>query len=135
MTESPFDEWVAKRYETLNAVLYAPSVLGQTVEFLADLAGPGPVLGETRRVFAATADHIGYEEYDVAAQIAYSHHWWTVEGEIHRRSAPFRYLWPGELDLMARIAGLSLCERWADWERTPFTGDSRGHVSVWEKLA
>ena len=34
---------------------------------------------------------------------------------------------------MATIAGLRLRERWADWDRTPFTGESEQHVSVWEK--
>jgi hypothetical protein len=48
-------------------------------------------------------------------------------------SMPFRYVWPSELDLMARIAGLRLRERWAGWRREPFTSDSREHVSVWEK--
>jgi hypothetical protein len=38
-----------------------------------------------------------------------------------------------ELDLMARMAGMRLRERWSDWKRTPFTSDSRQHISVWEK--
>jgi hypothetical protein len=42
-------------------------------------------------------------------------------------------VWPAELDLMARLAGLRLRERWADWQRAPFTGDSRSHISVWDK--
>ena len=48
---------------------------------------------------------------------------------------PFRYAWPAELDLMARIAGLRLRERWGGWNREPFTSDSIFHVSVWEKPA
>ena len=47
---------------------------------------------------------------------------------------PFRSNSPGELDLMARIAGMSLRERWGGWGREPFTGESGKHVSVWEKL-
>jgi hypothetical protein len=42
-------------------------------------------------------------------------------------------VWPSELDLMARIAGLSLRERWEDWDRNSFTSDSQSHISVWEK--
>ena len=34
---------------------------------------------------------------------------------------------------MAQLAGLSLRERWGDWNREPFTGESSKHVSVWEK--
>jgi SAM-dependent methyltransferase len=91
--------------------------------------------GETVRAFTVTPAHLGFEEYDVAAQIAYSHHWWVTDGEVETLSAPFRYVWPSELDLMARIAGMRLRERWSDWARAPFTSDSGQHVSVWEKLA
>ena len=48
---------------------------------------------------------------------------------------PFRYVWPSELDLMARLAGMTLRERWSDWNRAPFTSESTTHVSVWEKPA
>jgi hypothetical protein len=49
------------------------------------------------------------------------------------RVAPIvcRYAWPSELDLMARIAGLRLLERWGGWERQPFTAESRNCVSVY----
>jgi hypothetical protein len=42
-------------------------------------------------------------------------------------------VWPSELDLMARLAGMTLRERWGGWKREPFTGASTKHVSVWEK--
>jgi hypothetical protein len=45
----------------------------------------------------------------------------------------FRYLWPAECDLMARLAGLELEARHAGWDRSPFTSDSESHVSVWRK--
>jgi hypothetical protein len=48
-------------------------------------------------------------------------------------SSPHRYVWPSELDLMARLAGMTLRERWSGWRREPFTSDSKAHVSVWEK--
>jgi SAM-dependent methyltransferase len=89
--------------------------------------------GETVRAFALTPTHLGFEEYDVAAQIAFSHHYWVVDGRLETLSAPFRYVWPSELDLMARLAGLRLRERWSDWHRAPFTSESGSHVSVWEK--
>ena len=89
--------------------------------------------GETTRVFTATPGHLGYEDYDFASQVAVSHHYWTIEGQLETFSSPHRYVWPAELDLMARIAGLALRERWSDWNRAPFTGESSMHVSVWEK--
>jgi hypothetical protein len=82
-----------------------------------------------------TATHLGFEVYDFATQIAHSHHYWTIDGDFEAFSSPHRYVWPSELDLMARLAGLTLRERWSDWSRTPFTSESRNHVSVWEKVA
>jgi SAM-dependent methyltransferase len=89
--------------------------------------------GETVHVFTATPGHLGYEDYDVASQIAVSHHYWTLEGRLTTFSSPHRYVWPSELDLMARLAGMTLRERWSDWHRAPFNSESRGHVSVWVK--
>ena len=88
--------------------------------------------GETVHVFTATSDHLGFEEYDVATQIAVSHHYWTIDGGIEARSGSHRYVWPSELDLMARLAGMNLRERWSDWHRNAFTSESRNHISVWE---
>jgi hypothetical protein len=89
--------------------------------------------GETKRVFLATPDHVGFETYDVATQIAVSHHYWMIDGKLETFSSPHRYVWPSELDLMARLVGLNLRERWSDWNREPFTSDSVNHISVWEK--
>jgi SAM-dependent methyltransferase len=91
--------------------------------------------GETIHAFTVTATHLGFEEYDVAPQIAFSHHYWVIDGQLETFSAPYRYVWPSELDLMARLARMTLRERWSDWNREPFTSDSRQHVSVWEKDA
>jgi SAM-dependent methyltransferase len=89
--------------------------------------------GETVRVFTATPTHLGFEEYDLVSQIAVSRHYWVIEGDLRTFSSPHRYVWPAELDLMARLAGLVLRERWSDWNRAPFTGESPSHISVWEK--
>jgi SAM-dependent methyltransferase len=91
--------------------------------------------GETVHPFIVTPTHLAFEEYDVIAQIAFSHHYWVVDGHLETFSSPHRYVWPSELDLMARLAGLTLRERWSDWHRTPFTSDSRDHISVWQKPA
>ena len=89
--------------------------------------------GETFRPFTVTPAHLGFDEYDVAVQGLVSHHYWVAAGAAESWSVPFRYVWPSELDLMARIAGMTLRERWGGWHREPFTGDSTSHVSVWEK--
>ena len=88
--------------------------------------------GQTTHLFTATPTHVAYEEYDVTTQIAVSHHYWVVDGELKRFSSPHRYAWPSELDLMARLAGLRLRDRWAGWHREPFTADSPAHISIWQ---
>jgi SAM-dependent methyltransferase len=89
--------------------------------------------GETSNVFDIGDDHWGIDEYDVATQGLISHHFTRVGDRIEYSSGPFRYVWPSELDLMARIAGMRLVERWSGWAREPFTSESRRHVSVWRK--
>jgi len=44
-----------------------------------------------------------------------------------------RYIWPSELDLMCRLAGLDLQVRWSGWEQGAFNNESRGHISVYCK--
>ncbi len=89
--------------------------------------------GETIRPLTVTPTHLGFDEYEVATQRSISHHYWLTDGRLETFSAPFRYVWPSELDLMAQLAGMTLRERWGDWNREPFTNDSRSHVSVWER--
>jgi SAM-dependent methyltransferase len=91
--------------------------------------------GETIHAFTVTPEHLGFEEYDVATQIAFSHHYWVVDGQLETFSSPHRYVWSSELDLMARLAGMTLRERWSGWAREPFTSDSTTHVSVWARSA
>ena len=88
--------------------------------------------GETARVFHVSESRWGIDEYDVANQGLISHHFEVAGGRVERFSAPFRYVWPSELDLMAELAGLRLSNRWTGWKREPFTSESRRHVSVWE---
>ncbi len=91
--------------------------------------------GETVRPFTVTPTRLGFDEYDVVSQGLISHHYWIEDGRWESLSMPFRYVWPAELDLMARLAGMRLRERWAGWTREPFTSESRKHVSVWAKTA
>ncbi len=89
--------------------------------------------GETIRAFTVTPTHLGFDEYDTATQGLISHHYWVEGGQLEVFSAPFRYVWPSELDLMAQLAGMTLRERWSGWKHEPFTSESTAHVSVWQK--
>jgi len=89
--------------------------------------------GQNTVPFHVGDSRLGFDTYDTATQAMSSNHVRVEDGRGSFRSIPFRYVWPAELDLMARLAGMRLRERWEDWSRAPFTGDSRQHVSVWEK--
>jgi SAM-dependent methyltransferase len=87
--------------------------------------------GEIARVFMNEPDHVGVETFDdLAGQIAWSHHWMSVDGRLVHHAAPYRYVWPSELDLMAEIAGFELEHRWADWKGGTFTSDSDNQIAV-----
>jgi SAM-dependent methyltransferase len=89
--------------------------------------------GDNVIAFDVSPEHLGFDEIDVATQNSWSHHYWFLDGETKNFSAPFRYVWPSELDLMARLAGMALRDRWSNWHRAPFTSESRSHISVWQK--
>jgi SAM-dependent methyltransferase len=89
--------------------------------------------GEDARVFAHAPGYVGYDRYvDLVGQRAVSHHFVAEGSDVHEFRTPFRYVWPSELDLMAQLAGLTLAHRWTDWDRSPFSGESAKHVSVWQ---
>lgn len=90
--------------------------------------------GQAAVPFEVSEQHVGFDTYDMVTQEGTSHHYWrTVEGTVRYGRSNFRYIWPAECDLMARMAGLSLEQRVADWDASPFTSDSPSHVSVWRK--
>lgn len=92
--------------------------------------------GEAGRVFELQPDHLGIETFDdLVGQVSWSHNWMAVDGRLVRHSAGYRYVWPSELDLMAQLAGLRLRDRWAGWDRAPFTSDSASQLAVFEKPA
>jgi SAM-dependent methyltransferase len=69
--------------------------------------------------------------HDPVAQVIEESH--VTLGAAGMRFNPVvqRYAWPSELDLMARLAGLRLRQRWGGWNQEPFTGESALHVSVY----
>ena len=90
-------------------------------------------VGQTIVPFRAEPDGISFDVYDVVTQRFSSQHYLFTNGRVDAFPVEFRYAWPAELDLMARIAGLALEHRWDGFGRAPFTARSRSHVSVWRK--
>jgi hypothetical protein len=90
--------------------------------------------GQVAVPFEVTDGHLGFDTFDLVTQCAASHHYWPgKDGTARYGVHNFRYVWPAECDLMARLAGLELEDRYAGWDRGPFTADSESHVSVWRK--
>jgi hypothetical protein len=91
-------------------------------------------LGQTVLPWRADPDGWSYYVYDVVAQRLSGRHFHVVDGRVEPSPIEMRYAWPAELDLMARLAGMRLQDRWGGWQREPFTALSPAHVSVYEKL-
>jgi SAM-dependent methyltransferase len=90
--------------------------------------------GQLAVPFDISEGHVGFDTYDLVTQGLTSHHYQRApDGSVRYGVGHFRYVWPSELDLMARIAGLDPEHRYADWHGAPFTADSESHVSIWRK--
>lgn len=92
--------------------------------------------GHGGTVEVAQPGYLLIDTYDVLQQHVISHHVQFGPELSDGRNArigrtPHRYIWPSELDLMARLAGFELESRWADWDRSAFTAESRSHISVY----
>ena len=128
---------VTTQEEQLAVVVNAASHLVSGGHFIVELLVPQlrrVPPSEIARVFTLDSDHVGIETFDdVVNQVAWSHHWMEVDGRLIRHSAPYRYIWPSELDLMAKLAGLEVEHRWGDWDRSPFGPNSQKQVAVFAK--
>jgi hypothetical protein len=93
------------------------------------------VAGQEVRAHRVASDHVVLNAalHDRATQTVEAQH--VVIGEEGTRLRPvrIRYAWPSELDLMARLAGLELRDRWGGWDRSRFTASSGAHVSVYSQ--
>jgi SAM-dependent methyltransferase len=87
-------------------------------------------------VFTSEPGYLGLDTYDVVNQRIVSHHFRFDDGkQAFLARSPHRYIWPSELDLMAALAGFELGSRHADWTGSPFTAESRSHVSTYRRPA
>ena len=90
--------------------------------------------GDRLRAFDVSPTHLGFDEYEPADQRCTSHHILLDGDRVTARGASHhRWLWPSELDLMARLSGLDRHARLATWTRDPFTNESRNCISIFRK--
>jgi hypothetical protein len=127
-----FDARIARTYDADDAEMFAPEVLGPTVDFLAELAG-----GRRALEFAVGTGRVALELSTRGVDVTGIELSRAVLPELRRSGPAVRVAPPlrvaGRVHLMARIAGLTLRERWSSWRRAPFTAESTWHVSVWDK--
>lgn len=91
--------------------------------------------GQNAVPFDVSEGHLGFDTYDTVAQTCTSHHYHRgADGTVRYGAGTFRYAWPAECDLMARLAGMELEDRFAGWDRQPFTAESESHVSVYRRI-
>ena len=106
--------------------------------FLIEAFVPNPssyVGGQAVRAVNITTDVVNLHaaRHDLATQTVFGQQIIIDERGVRLYPIKLRYAWPSELDLMARLAGLRLRERWGGWRREPFTARSEKHVSVYER--
>jgi len=89
--------------------------------------------GEKIRAYRVEDSKMDFDEYSFADQGLISHHFIKVDGAWEKLSVPFRYVWPSELDLMAKMAGLEPVDRWSSWSKDPFGDSSEKLIAVWRK--
>lgn len=88
--------------------------------------------GQVNWATKVTTDEVQLDvgQHDAAAQRVVSQKVVIKNGAVQMYPLEIRYAWPSELDLMAQLAGLRLCERWSNWQREPFSSASGKHISV-----
>jgi SAM-dependent methyltransferase len=91
--------------------------------------------GQSFRVEHVTTDEVDIDVsvHDPVAQIVTAQQVAITRAGTQLRPVQLRYAWPSELDLMARLAGLELRDRWGGWDRSPFTASSGSHISVYAR--
>jgi hypothetical protein len=107
--------------------------LNQDGVFLIEAAVPDAWLPSER--YAVPEEVIGESvtldvcRCDPVTQILHENHVTISETGIRMAPITCRLAWPSELDLMARLAGLELVERWGGWQKQPHTGREM-HIGV-----
>ena len=90
--------------------------------------------GQRVSVTGMTEDEVRLDaaRHDLARQTITSQHILLTSGDgVELYPVKLRYAWPSELDLMAKLAGMTLKERWSSWKKEPFQGKSEKHISLY----
>ncbi|MGP6147029.1 class I SAM-dependent methyltransferase [Jeotgalibaca sp. A122] len=91
------------------------------------------IVGDNRAPFALEEDFIGYDEYDRVNQKLISKQFDLSEDQVASHQTEHRYVWPSELELMGRLAGLEVAYKWGDWTGEALTNDSDDMIIIFRK--
>ena len=91
------------------------------------------IVGDNRAPFALEEDFIGFDEYDRINQTVVSHQYDLSAGQVASYQTEHRYVWPSELELMGKLAGLEVVARWGRWDKEALTNDSGDMIFVFQK--
>ncbi|MGO9299771.1 MAG: class I SAM-dependent DNA methyltransferase [Acidimicrobiales bacterium] len=111
--------------------------LTETGVFVVEAGAPWAWLHGNRFInvehLTATEVVLDVNRYDPVTQILDENHISLTNAGVRLGPISCRLIWPSEMDLMARVAGLHLVSRWGNWNREPFIASSERHISVYAK--
>lgn len=124
--------------EQISCFESAASVIEPGGHFIVEAFMPDPTRfrrNSWTQVHDIGLDHVLIEadKHDPSTQQILEQHIHIRDGKIELYPAFLRYIWPSEMDLMARLAGFSLVHRYGSWTKDPFTARSGQHVSVYRR--
>ncbi len=124
--------------EQVNCFKCVEKILKPGGKFIVEAFVPDPSRfpgGQTVRTVDLKEDNVKIEcsTHDAAGQLVTSQMVDISDGGIKLYPIKIRYIWPAEMDLMARLAGLQLEERWSNWGKASFSASSGMHVSIYGK--
>lgn len=132
--------YVETQEEQTQAFINAECALVPGGVFIVEMGSPfRPVLGGNHLAssvpYAVSRKHthVLHTIHDPVTQILQITHSISTESGVRLVPADCRYLWPSEMALMARIAGLSLEEQSGDWHGSSLTAHSSLYVGVFRK--
>ena len=83
--------------------------------------------------YALEEEYVGFDKYDLVNQRLTSYQFDLSSEKINKFKTEHRYLWPSEMELMGKLVGLELIEKWGNWDKEPLTSKDDNCIMVWKK--
>lgn len=83
--------------------------------------------------YALEEEYIGFDKYDLVNQVLTSYQFDLSGEKVNKFQTQHRYVWPSEMELMGKLAGLELVKKWGNWEREELSSEHENCIMVWQK--